>query len=616
MNNTHIAVFNRNKFEYGQLILYGFFRNLKLLVMGGDIYSSVITHCRNIFFAKKYIKESVEKSNVMIGKQKGLWYEINESAIDLSTKFYNHNIKKHDGFIKYYNSILGTQKFEAYIKKELCRQIFNLLKQFHAIRLSALPGGKILMCKNPVSKFVVEYMEDKHQVKYRIKWIGTLWPGLFVLIYYAWLFRELMKRGVVFNRQKKKYRLAREAASETSHSSILGDDIAIDGKRFKKEDMLMLKFSKNPQRENAFKEAVKKGFNTASVPELKININRDFFNILFFYLFVPLRTHISLFASGQAYLSYYIALFHKRCFPIEVLMNLYGIKCFISNKLWGDAEETIILNRYGTKNVILHLSDLTHYRDYMYAFSPHNIYFTWGDIHYDSHADNYFVDEKFNIGCPYKRNYNKAICNKEKIIKEMPLLQTEKKKVTFFDTAFDNDTFVMEEYFLQYLEMVKEFCDRRKDLSILLKPKALPGEELKISQNNRKMYERLRKELDACKNFVLVNSSKWAAEEVISISDVCVTMGMNSPATIALICGKNALYFDPMSDKNHLFAKKYHNILVFEDKNLLFKQIENILTEKVNCQEVLSEKDIRLYDAFDDDMALERLRDNLYQLPS
>jgi len=44
------------------------------------------------------------------------------------------------------------------------------------------------------------------------------------------------------------------------------------------------------------------------------------------------------------------------------------------------------------------------------------------------------------------------------------------------------------------------------------------------------------------------------------------------------------------------------------------KQMENILDGKFNCRNVLSEKEIRAYDAFSDDSALERLRDNLYTL--
>ena len=91
-------------------------------------------------------------------------------------------------------------------------------------------------------------------------------------------------------------------------------------------------------------------------------------------------------------------------------------------------------------------------------------------------------------------------------------------------------------------------------------------------------------------------------------------MATTSPSTIALICGKDGLYFENTGNKNHPFAKKYENILVFEDKDLLFKQIYNILNGKFKCSDVISEREIREFDAFADDRALERLRDNIYQL--
>ena len=46
----------------------------------------------------------------------------------------------------------------------------------------------------------------------------------------------------------------------------------------------------------------------------------------------------------------------------------------------------------------------------------------------------------------------------------------------------------------------------------------------------------------------------------------------------------------------------------------LFEQIRNILDGKFSCKNVIGEKEIREYDAFSDDNALQRLRDSLYEL--
>jgi hypothetical protein len=151
-------------------------------------------------------------------------------------------------------------------------------------------------------------------------------------------------------------------------------------------------------------------------------------------------------------------------------------------------------------------------------------------------------------------------------------------------------------------------------MNILLKPKSLDEEVEASVTDNFQQYKKIREELFSFNNFIYLDPRKYCVEEAIAISDVCITLAASSPSTIALICGKNGLYFDDSGNKNHPFAKKYENIIVFDDKNLLFKQIYNILDGKINCKDIVSEKDIREFDAFPDDRALERLRDNIYEL--
>ena len=78
--------------------------------------------------------------------------------------------------------------------------------------------------------------------------------------------------------------------------------------------------------------------------------------------------------------------------------------------------------------------------------------------------------------------------------------------------------------------------------------------------------------------------------------------------------GKNGFYFDDTGNRYHPFAEKYKDILVFEDKNLLFRQLSNILDGRFSCRDVVSERTLREYDAFADDNAVERMVGNLYEL--
>ncbi|UCB56981.1 MAG: hypothetical protein JSV30_07235 [Candidatus Omnitrophota bacterium] len=584
-----------------------------MIVISSPMPSRITDIFKRTSFIRKYMKKSIKEHKRGLGNYKGLWYKVNEEVIDLTLRFYDWRLKHKSNLISYYNRVLTTDKFEAYIKRNLANQIFALLKYLHLARISNIKQNKILINRNPINEFVVGYFQDKYKIKYQIRWISSGWRAFALGAYYGWLFKQCIYRGIVFNKDRKEYKISKEAAWGF-YQPTLRDDILIDNDKFKKSDILILNFNtEHSPRLEAFEEAKKRGFATASVEKLKININKNIFSILFFYLWVPVNVYFQLLLSRQLYLFYYIIMFHKGAFPVEILMNSYHIKCHISVITYDDIATTIILNKYRTKNVIFHWSDMTCYKGYGYAFIAHNIYFTWGNIHYDYHADYYFVDKKINTGCIFKREYNKTVENRERTIKRLPGFKEEKKTVIFFDSSFNNAFRFTEEFFLEYLEIIKEFCKKNKDVNVFLKPKS-EMDKLRISQDNYSRYKKIWNELISCESFIYLNPIEWSVEQALSISDICINMGMNSPSTIALIFGKDALYYDNTGITSHPFAEKYMNKIVFEDKNRLFAQINNILNGSFSCKDVISEGEIREYDAFEDDEAMERLRSGLSEL--
>lgn len=613
-NKSYVVIFSKDEFEHLSIILWGWIRNLKLQIINHGFTPRLINIAKNKPFIGKYINNSVKEHKIYLGHYKGVWYEMQKESIDVTTEFYNQVIKMGNAIINYYNRILNTDKFEAYIKKEISMQVLLLLKQLHIVRLSSpLLEKEILISKNPINNFVLKYMKTRYAVNYKIKWISPTWSVFSLCVYYAWLFTDIFKRGVIFNRQRKNYKLAIETIWGFKNRTFRSDMI-IDNNRFKTKDILMLKwrFPNDILIETTLEEAKKRGFDTVFIPKLKININRNFFNSLFFYIYIPLKIYFKLLLSSQAYLFHYIFFFHKRCLPVEVLMNLYNIKCHISTKDSGDIEETIILNKYGTKNILFHWSDLAAYKGINISFIAHNVCYSWGDIHYVLHS--YFVDERINIGCIYKEKYNEAVNNKEDIIERMGGFKKGRKTIVFCDTSFGNHIEYTERFFLNFLGIVRDFCKMNKDMNVLLKAKNSKEELADNLIDNIEQYRKIRDELFSLNNFIYLDPFKYSIEEAIAISDICVTMATTSPSTIALICGKDGLYFDNTGNKNHPFAKKYENILVFEDKDLLFERISNILEGKFHCRDVISEKEIREFDAFTDDRAVERLRDGIYQL--
>ncbi len=608
LNKEYIIICGENKFQGLWLFLWCWIKKCKGLIMDNGKKSSF---ARNLLWFppfKKYIMEQVRENQVGLGQYKGLWYKVNKEAIDLTIEFYNQEIASKPAFIGYYNKILRTVKFEAYIKKEISFQIFSVLKELHLVRLQSLCDTSILIAQTPLNEFIVEYMLKNYGTKYRVKYIRPRINLFILFFYYGQLLKEFVHRGIAFGKTRRKYKISKEATWNFFRGT-LRDDILVDGNQITQKDVLLLEIdSDSPQRARSFQEAREKGFDTVSLHKIKININKDIYHILYFYLFVPLILYVQLFWARRTYLFNFIVLFHWRCFPWEVFLNAFDVDYYISVRDWGDVEETIILNRYDAKSVFFQRSDLSFPHSHLHAFIAHNLYFIWGDIHYDFHAKNYFVDKKIDIGCIYKRACNQAVDKADSVRNRIPLFNKQKKTVTFFDNSFQDTIHITTAFFLEFLEMVKKFCQTHKDVNVLFKPKKDQEDVLRMLDGSARQYNLIWDGLKECENFIYLDPWEWSIESVIAISNVCVNMGITSPSTIALICGKNALYYDSTGNsEEHILFRKHAGTIVFDNKEDLFRQIDNILEGRFNCLDVFSKKELREYDIFDDDKALERL---------
>jgi len=227
------------------------------------------------------------------------------------------------------------------------------------------------------------------------------------------------------------------------------------------------------------------------------------------------------------------------------------------------------------------------------------------------------LNKKINIGCVFKEGYNKAANNKEAVFSRIKGFKKGNKTATFYDSSLGNARFT-EDFYIEYIELIREFCEMNRDVNVLLKPKKSQRhvEAYIAGRSHDKLirYMDVWKQLFSCDNFNYLDPAEWTIEETIAVSDVCVTMGLTTPSTIALVCGKNAFYFDNSDNTGHSFAQKYKDKIVFDNKDFLLKQISNVLSGEFDCRDLISEREIREYDAFNDDKALERLRNDVYEL--
>lgn len=596
------------------LFLWCWFRKMRGCVSYPGIPGQLAKMLNIVPLFKKFMKDCIKVDEGGLGYYKGLWYEASEQAMDLTLKYYDQFIEGKTSLVPYYNEYFKSKKFEAYLKKEIKYHIFGLLKVLHVIRKRGTQNQKIILCQTPLNQFVVKQLQENYQVQFDIQWVRQGFNFLLPLFYFTWLLGTFFKRGFSLKVEKESYKLAQEAAAGM-HETVIRDDILVDGQLFKKTDMLFLEVdAHDPRRLMMVQKVREAGYKVVSLPKLKIPFNKSLFHILYFYFWVPLRNFFSLAFHQQGWLAGYVLGFHKKALPYELLMNHYSIKCFSSIVNYDDIVATIIFNAYGTKSIIYQWTDLMVYKCLNHAFIAHNYYFTWSDGALHMGPRYYYVDHQVNIGCVYKQAYRDCLSKSADIKAQLSDIKPGQKIITFFDNSFDN-YLIVEDFFLEFLELVLKCCRKFPESNVLIKPKNIPGYADIVTEKNRGRFLQLWRSLQECSNFHVLDFVRFDVVRTIVISDVVVTMGITSPSTVALLCGKDALYFDTTGNNFNIFEKQYKNKITFENQELLLNQIQNLLNEKVRCQDLISRQDIEKFDAFpQDSTAINCLRKHVYQL--
>ncbi|MBM3702944.1 MAG: hypothetical protein FJW63_08170, partial [Actinobacteria bacterium] len=570
----YTAIFGNNAIEYLDLFFRGALCHRKMYIFRPLLATRLSSIFESKIITAKYLKKYIVKGSFLIGDKKGLWYKINQEAIDLTNSFYNKNLAS-NLTVKFYNRMFKTAKFEAYLKKEISKHIFAVMRQFYGAYFSDIGENVFIMVKSPLNIFIAKYLQEKGLTKGNIRMIRPFFLLMPFFLYYGWFMSEFLRRGISIRTARKKYKFSMEAVWSFKNLT-LRNDIIIDGSKIIKKDVLFVQFVRgNGESDRSYNETVIRGYDTLSIPELKIRIGRYFPVIFLLYFFAPFISFVAAIFLRKIYLLHHLLKFYRECFPIELFMQHCLVAKNVSMCDHAEIGATIVMNRYGTKNVIFHWSDLTSFKDLLLAFIAHNEYMSWGDKHYSLHSDNYYVDRHLNIGCIYKEAFNRALAKKEEIAAGIKGLKVDYPKVIFFDTSFSNGCQYTENFYIRYLNMVEAFCLRHPEVNVLFKPKIGADTIEKSFEEHLEDYRREMMEMSNLDNFFYLDPSKWYFEKSLAICDACVSMGMNSPSTVALICGKNGLYYDDTGNLEHPFAKHYQNIIVFSDKELLFKQIDN-----------------------------------------
>ena len=185
-------------------------------------------------------------------------------------------------------------------------------------------------------------------------------------------------------------------------------------------------------------------------------------------------------------------------------------------------------------------------------------------------------------------------------------IEPREKVISFFDESFGRDVMMTESHYVTFWQTALKLAEDNPYYTVIMKTK--DKEYYKdLSHDNKKRFLEIKEKIETMPNIYVVDGTQCSFIEVIGVSDIVVTQGMTSSATIAIICGIEGLYFDEVG-YDHPFARDYREKLVFNDQKELLRTVKQIATGAESPLGDIPEDTLTRYDAYRDDRGIERFR--------
>ena len=208
-------------------------------------------------------------------------------------------------------------------------------------------------------------------------------------------------------------------------------------------------------------------------------------------------------------------------------------------------------------------------------------------------------------GYVFKRFIKEIMFNKSKILSDMGI-DAKGKIISFFDETFGEECYTKEGHIIVFWETALKLAETEKDSTVFVKPKELEKFN-NLSRDSKRRFMEIKSKIESLPNMHIIDSYKWSFMEVVGVSDVVVTQGMSSSATIAIICGVEGLYLD-MVQEEHPFSKLFKDRIVFYDPEKLLYMIQRIIKGLESPLKDIPKAILTDYDAYRDDCGIERFR--------
>lgn len=544
------------------------------------------------------------------------WIALN--LAEISDEFIRKNGLLGSYFIKNMNKNFQTSRFELLLKRWLIEYFLRLFSRFDNIAGAGIePDKELTLEDNPVNRFGVERYLSVFKASLNIKWekragitagiSGILLQGLSTL-YLA------LDRGLKISPARTKYKVMREAVWGLYDTGgyRFHDDFLVDGQTIGEKDLLL--YSRGIPAESGrlkgYQDARKSPYAHFNLLSLSLGLKPLFSRIIPKYIVSSARIlfreilseNFSLYCSIYLYYVNNAMLYEKVFSHFEVISEI-GHNYFSASHV----AEAIVCQNHGTRYYLMHWSDISagSCNKYLLSFLGCDKFLLWGN----AHTEGIKGDPQIFMptGYLFKKFVREAMSDRDRLLSDMGI-KAGGKIIAFFEESFGGECTMTEDILILFWETIFKIAANVNGATVLIKPKGT-GKYDSLSPGSRERFFEVKSKVEKMPNVYIVDSNRWSFIEVIGVSDIVITQGMSSSATIAIICGIEGLFLYQAKDaEDHPFVRMFNDKIVFSDSDKLLAAVNRILEGGTSSLKDIPESILREYDAYDDDLGIERFR--------
>lgn len=535
---------------------------------------------------------------------------IGSDLVGIVEEFTKKNNLIESYFIKSMNKIFKTNRFKFLLKRWLAEYFLKLFKILDCSK-------ELILEDNSLNRFGLEKYYLRFKILPKVKWkkqANFLQKIVSIFLRGSFIIYLSLNSGLKISRKRKKYKVMREALWGLYNIGgyYFHDDFFVDGNKIKEEDILL--FSRGSCecrcRSKGWEDVKKSPYAHFDLRFLSLGIIPLFSRIIPKYIILGNRVllreicsvHFSLYWSIYSELIYNGLPYEKVFSHFEIVSEL-GHNYFSSSYI----TEAIICQNHGAKYYLMHWSDFSlPLMNFFVSFLGCDRFLKWGNIH----GQGVEADSRIFVptGYVFKRFIKEVALNRNKVLLDLGI-DCKGKVISFFDESFGGECKMTEEHFVNFWESALKLAEKEKTEAILIRPKELSRYN-SLSKDLKEKFIDIKNKIEKKQNIYIVDSYKWSFVEVVGVSDIVVTQGMTSSATIAIICGIVGLYLD-QAHYSHPFSMLFKDRIVFDDSDKLIFMIQRILKGIDNPLKDIPEQLLRAYDAYPDDRGIDLFRDIL-----